>query len=228
MHRRRSLRRAWPLALLPLCSLAFATVARADLTIVQQVDGGGEQGEMTIKIKESKTRSDLAQPVSMITDSATGDTIILQHNRKTFTRVPASQTKALTDKLVEAQKGHDAPKLTDTGKSEVVNGYKTEIFTWTVGSMNLRFWVAKDYPNAAVIQKQLDQLQQGGLSQVSGMMMPKAGQLPGVRLRTELGFPGHKVTTTITSIKEDPVDAALFTPPKEYTEAALPTNEASE
>jgi hypothetical protein len=41
-------------------------------------------------------------------------------------------------------------------------------------------------------------------------------------VKAEIEMPGHKVSYTISSIKEDPVDAAVFEIPKDYTEAAMP------
>ncbi|HEY2343577.1 MAG TPA: hypothetical protein VGH90_11125, partial [Chthoniobacteraceae bacterium] len=111
--------------LLGVILIASGLAARADLVIVQKVEGGGQQGEMTIKIKDGKARADLAQPVSMITNEATGETIILQNSRKTFTRQTVEQTKTLAEQLVAAQKGSDPPKLQDTGQKETIDGHET-------------------------------------------------------------------------------------------------------
>ncbi len=210
-----------------LCSLVFAGAGalRADLVIQQHVDGGGQQGAMVLKIKGGKARADLAQPVSVITDTGTGDTIVLSHNRKTYTRIPAARAKALAEQLLKARNASEPPKLEATGKKETVSGHETEIFNWSVGTLKMKFWVAKDYPNGAALQRQLDQLQMGGLSSVAASMMPKASALPGLRLRTELDLPNTKVTYTIVSIKEESVDDAAFEPPKEYTELAAPADD---
>ena len=202
--------------------------SRADLIIVQQVKGGGQQGEMTIKIKDGKSRADLAQPVSMITDAATGETIVLQNNRKTFSRIPAAQTKTLVEQFLKAQGGGEPPKLEATGKKETVSGHETEIYLWNVGTIKMRFWIARDFPNATAIQAQLDSLQNSGLSALAASMMPKAADLPGVRLRTEFNLPGHKVTYTISSIKEQAVEAGTFDVPKDFTEVPVPLPGAPE
>ncbi len=177
---------------------------------------------MTVKIKGSKSRADLPQPVSVITDSTTGDTILLRHSRKTFTRIPASETKKLTEQLVKAQSDSPAPKLQPVGKKESVSGHESEIFTWVVGAMKMKFWIAKDFANLDAIKQQLDALQHGGLSDVVASMMPRASELPGVRMKTEVEMTGHKVSYTISSIKEEPVDPAIFEIPKDYTEAPMP------
>lgn len=183
---------------------------------------------MTIKIKDGKSRADLAQPVSMITDAASGETLVLQNNRKTFSRIPAAQTKTLIEQFLKAQSGGEPPKLEATGKKETVSGHETEIYLWKVGAIKMRFWIARDFPHAAAIQAQLDSLQHSGLSAVAASIMPKAADLPGVRLRTEFELPGHKVTYTISSIKEEPVEAAVFEVPKDFTEVPVPLPGAPE
>jgi hypothetical protein len=200
-------------------AVALSAAARADLVIKQQVEGA-QTGEMTIRIKDGKTRADLATPVSMITDAASGDTIVLQHAKKTFVRMPASETQRLAEQLLKAQAGA-VPKLQATGQKQQVAGHDCELFTWSLGTMRMRFWVARDFPNAEAIQAQLDAMQNAGLAAVAAKLMPKAGHLPGVRLRTELDVQGQKVSYTITSIEETPVDAALFEIPAGYSEAPI-------
>ncbi len=54
-----------------LATLWIATVCgRADLILVQKVEGGGQTGEQTIKIKGDKSRTDLAHPVCEISGPA--------------------------------------------------------------------------------------------------------------------------------------------------------------
>ena len=59
-------------------------------------------------------------------------------------------------------------------------------------------------------------------------MMPNATDLPGVRLRTEFELGDKKIASTITSIKEEPVDAAVFQVPAGYKEIAVPVNGAGQ
>ena len=109
-----------------------------------------------------------------------------------------------------------------------MSGHETEIYLWNVGTIKMRFWIARDFPNATAIQAQLDSLQNSGLSAIAASMMPKAADLPGVRLRTEFNLPGHKVTYTISSIKEQAVEAGTFDVPKDFTEVLVPLPGAPE
>lgn len=204
--------------------VATLSAARADLVIKQQVQGGGHQGEMTIKIKAERARADLAEPVSIVTNAASGETLVLQHRRKQFTRISAEQTLALAAQIEKAKKQSDAqPSLKKTEQKEKVGEHETEVYTWQAGSLKMKFWVATQYPNGAAVQQQLDRLQNAGLAGAAAQMMPKAGEIPGVRLKTEIEIGGEKVTTTITSIKEEAVDEKLFTPPKGYVELPAPS-----
>jgi hypothetical protein len=121
-------------ALLVLSFASFSAV-RADYVIVQKVDGALQSGNMTIKIKDAKVRTDVAAEISTITDGASGDTITLMHGQKSFMKIPAERSKALVAQLQKLRGGGDAPaappKLTPTGKKEKVDKYDCEIFTWS-------------------------------------------------------------------------------------------------
>ena len=81
------------------CALLWLAPVQADLVIVQHVDGSGQSGDQTIKIKGDKARTDLASQVSMITDGASGDMVTLMHAQKAFLKVSAAQTKAMMEQL---------------------------------------------------------------------------------------------------------------------------------
>ena len=94
-------------------------VLQADWIIKQKVDGNLQQGEMTIKIKEDRTRVDVGEQMSMLVNSGTGDTVTLMHQQKTFVRVPGSESKALLEQMQKLQKTAEpgeAPKLQATGQ----------------------------------------------------------------------------------------------------------------
>ena len=213
--------------LLLLGTLCLAlTVARADLVILQKVEGGGLEGEMTIKFQGKKVRADLALPISIIVDADSGESLMLQHRSKTFNRVSVADTKALAEQVLKAQGASQPPKLTPTGEKKELAGHQTEGFLWTVGQMKVRFWVAKDFPHGDAVQQQLNLLQNSGLGAVASSMMPSATDLPGVRLRTEFEIGDKKIASTILSIKEEPVDPSVFQVPADYKEVALPLNGA--
>src|SRR5580698_11472438 len=102
-----------------LSSLAalFLTTAllHGDLVIVQKVEGAGQSGEQTIKIQGDKARTDLVQPVSVITDGATGDSVTLMHAQKSFLKVPAAQAKAMIEQVQKMRQSAEPAKLQPAG-----------------------------------------------------------------------------------------------------------------
>src|SRR5881394_2833360 len=96
-----------------LLLLSFISLARADFTIVQKIEGGLNSGQMTLRIKDDKARADLAAQVSTITDLASGETITLQHAAKVFIKIPAEQAQKLFERVQKQQQAVNAetPKL---------------------------------------------------------------------------------------------------------------------
>ena len=56
--------------------------ARADLTIVQKVEGAGPVADMTVKIKGEKARIDATPQISTIIDGKTGEMINLMKGHR--------------------------------------------------------------------------------------------------------------------------------------------------
>ena len=75
------MRKTW---LLPLTLIFAANIVRADYTFTQKVEGGGNDGQMTLKLKAHMARADIAPQISIITNLETGDAITLQHAAKVF------------------------------------------------------------------------------------------------------------------------------------------------
>ena len=54
-------------------------------------------------------------------------------------------------------------------------------------------------------------------------MQPDFSTLPGMVVKTVAETAGMKMTSTLVSVKPEPVDAALFEAPKDYQSMATPT-----
>jgi hypothetical protein len=195
---------------------------RADLIIVQKVEGGGQSGEQTIKIKGDKSRSDLAQPVSMITDGATGEMTTLMHTGRTFLKVSAAQTAAMMEQLQKLRPSAEPTKLQPTGKKEKIGEYACDIFTANLGAITVTYWVAKDFPNYPAVLAQLEKFQAGAVSAMGKGLMPELKDFPGMMIKTEMDMGGKKTITTLVSAKEENVDPAIFKIPAGYKETASP------
>src|SRR5438132_3221924 len=118
---------------LSFCLFNSAPASRADVTIVQKVEGLGNPSEMTIKIKGDKVRIDASPQVTTIFDGKTGETINLMKDQKTVVRISADRMKAAAEtikKFNPQKENTEKPKLVSTGKKETINGYETEQYVY--------------------------------------------------------------------------------------------------
>src|SRR6266700_7822722 len=92
--------------------------ARGDLTIVQRVEGTGQNGDVTVKIKGDKERMDAPSQPTRIIDGKTGEMTDLLNEKKSFIRISAQQMKAAAETINKFNGGAKpaAPMLTPSGK----------------------------------------------------------------------------------------------------------------
>ena len=212
--------------LLSAALILSVAAARADFTIEQKVDGLGQQsGSIVVKIKETKARAELSPQISYIIDGVSGDSITLMHAQKGFMKVSAEQGKALIERMQKSA-GATPSKPVATGKKENVDQWAAEIFTWSNGPLSVKYWVAKDFPNAAAIQTAMDKARAGGLGAMNKSMLPANSDFPGMVVKTEMKMKEKTVTSTIVSVKEEAVDAKQFEIPADYKELPTPAFDA--
>ncbi len=209
--------------------LALNVSAYADMTIVQKVEGAGQLGEMTMKFKGDKVRADVSPQISTITDAKSGEVVTVMHSQKSYMKISAAGTKALMEKMQKMKQPDGsssptpAPKLQSTGKKDKINGFDVEEYTATIGGMTVHYWIAKNYPNWSAILGGMMKMQQGGLGSMAKGMGPSASDFPGMPIRTEMEMNGQKITTTVQSVKEGPLDAKDFEVPAGYKEMQMPS-----
>jgi len=213
--------------LLLVLSISFVGSARADLTIVQKVEGPGQSGEITVKIKGDKERMDAPSQPTRIIDGKTGEMTDLLNEKKSFIRISAQQMKAAAETINKFDDGKQPSphKLTPTGKKETINGYETEEFVYETPQFKASFWVATKYPDAADILKQM-QAPVSGAWKPSNMGMPDYTDFAGLPLKTVISVGDNQVATTIMSIKKDSISAAEFDIPKDFQELKKPLDAA--
>src|SRR5213076_2070368 len=81
---------------------------------------------MTIKVKGDKARIDASPQITAIFDGGTGELINLLNDQKTIVRISPDKMRAIADilnKLSTKRPGSETPRLTPTGKREIINGY---------------------------------------------------------------------------------------------------------
>ena len=205
-----------------LLALACAAGARADIVVVQRVDGGGQSGEQTVRVKDGKARCDVGGAVSVLVDRSTGETTTLSHAERGFLTLTPETNRAMIEKMKKVRGSADASPLVATGKKEKVGDYQCDVFTADVGAVKLTYWLAKDYPNFQTYLTQLDILESAPTAAPAGGLAPRTKDLPGMPLKMQMEMSGQKVTITLLSAKEENVDPAIFKIPAGYKELPAP------
>jgi hypothetical protein len=207
-------------------SLFIIASARADLTIVQKVETGGQSGSATVKIKGDMERIDAPEQPTRILDGKNGQMIDLMTERKSYLKISADQIKAAAETISKFNEGKPAAtKLTPTGKKETINGYEAEEFVYETPQFKASFWVAPKYPDAVGILKEM-QAPVSGAWKPSNLGMPDYTDFGGIPLKSVISGGGSEMTTTIMSIKREPVSAAEFEIPKDFKELSRPGQSA--
>ena len=206
------------------CAVLSLLSARADLTLVQNVEGAGPVTTMAIKIKGDKARIESSSEITTIIDSASGDILNLMNEQKKFVRISASQAKAVAEMAVQPEK-KDAPavkpQLNPTGKKETINGYETEEYVCDAPAFKASYWIAPKYPNSAAIVRELQAMTPRAWN-VSGKGMPDYRDFPGLPLRSRISIARKEIVSTLVSVKQDPLPASDFTPPAGFEEVKMP------
>jgi len=120
--------------------------ARADLTLVQSVEGSSGSNEMTMKLKGDKMRIDVSPQITTIIDAKTGEMINLMNDQKKVMRISGEKVRATMEmaQQFKANNGKkeikEKPKFVATGKKETINGYETEQYTWETPDFKATYW----------------------------------------------------------------------------------------
>jgi Domain of unknown function (DUF4412) len=211
-----------------LIALVTSTM-RADLTVVQKIEGGSTPGlprfnQVTIKIKGDKTRIETGPQATMIIDRRSGETITLMHEQKQILRIPGDKAKAMVEMATKFQGGGtpEVPqKLVATGKKETIEGMETEIYTSEFREGKATYWIATHYSNAQEILRQLQAMQPSQWT-IPHNGMPDYHALPGVPIKTLVDLGGTQITSTVVAIKQEPLADSEFSVPADYSEMKIP------
>jgi len=216
-------------------TISFLFSARADLTMVQQVERAGSAGNMTIKLKGDKVRIEASPKVTTILDGKTGEVTNLMNDQKTVVRISADKVKAVANMIQKPnakQEGAAKTKLTPTGQKETVNGYQTEQYTYDGPNFKATYWIASNYPDGAAILAQLQSIK-SEFWNAANPGMPDYRDFPGLPIRTRMtttiqgqatksGGTATEITSTIISANQNPISDNEFTVPSDFKETKLP------
>ncbi len=205
-------------------SICLLLPARADLTLVQKVEGTGQGGEMTIKIKGDKARIDASPKMTTIIDGKSGEITNVMNDQKKILRISAEKMRAAAEMIGKFNGKNETvekAKLIPTGKKEAIAGYETEQYVYEAPAFKATYWIASKYPDGAAILKQLQSLNSEAWNP-KRIGMPDYRDFPGLPLKTVVSVSGSEVTTTLTSIKRDPLNDAEFAVPADFQEVKMP------
>ena len=204
--------------------LCLAATARADLTIVQKVQGTEGLNRITFKVKGDLARVDVNPQITTIINAKTGELITLINDKKTVMRISGERARAMAEmaKSLVQDEAAAQPAPKSTGRKETINGYETEEYVTDSPKYHASYWIAKNYPDADSILKQMALLKNGAFASIT-KGMPNYDALPGLPLRTTVKIPGqNEITSTIESVNLSPLAASDFTAPADYSELKLP------
>lgn len=207
-----------------LALLALCATARADLTIVQNMEGTEGIHKITFKVKGDKARVEVNQQVTTLIDAKTGDLTTLLNDRKTVMRISGERAKAMAEmaKSFVKQETPEQAVPKPTGRKETINGYETEEYVTDSPKYHASYWVAKTYPNYQSILQQMSIMQRGAFAEIT-KGMPDFHALPGLPLRTKIKTQGQsEITSSIESVSLAPLPASDFTIPSDYSEMKMP------
>ena len=161
--------------------LLSAPLLRADLLVVQKVEEsspGKQTREITLKVKGDKIRVDVSPEISILMDTASGETITLGHPQKTFLQVSAKASLQLSRKMEQLRDAGEregtageSPKFEATGKRETVAGQETRIYTAQNGAIKMTYWIVQDSPDTGKFLNLLASLQKAPMVKLAGGML---------------------------------------------------------
>ena len=201
----------------------FTLGARADFTIVQKVEGKGSPGEITIKLKGDRIRMEATPQITLIVEGKTGDTITLMNAQKKFLRISGDTTKAIGEMAAKyGATTAEKPKLIATGKKTTINGYEADEYVGETSTFKASYWIAPKFPDSAAILKQLQAVTPTAWNDLAKGMLDYR-DLPGFPLKTQVKTGEEEITSTVISVKPDPLSEAEFLVPKDFQEMKMPS-----
>ena len=214
-------------AVVLLACLCLLPDLRADITIVQQIDGDGQNRESTTKIRSDKTRIDASPATSIIMDLKSGEVISLMHAEKKYVKIPSQMTQAALESVRKMQGNQAAapPNLAPTGKKESISGYPTEEYTLNFGGHKLSLWLTKALPDYQDVLKQMAAaFSQGPMAAMVKNLGMDFTTLPGFPIRTVNEWqPGRLLTSTVVSVSTAPIPDSDFEIPASYQAMVIPS-----
>jgi len=200
--------------------ISFALIfsmAAAQADLVMKLNLESSKIKLVVKIKDDKIRYDTFidenEVWSIIADLKTGDRFRLDHMTKKIVKNPS-----ILHDYTNATAKVEGLKFEDSGKSEMLNKYEAEIYTWTDSrGRTEKLWIAKNYPNFKEMRNDLSKIDIGK-SQNIKIGIPQLSSLSGMPLKLIISDKGdvRGLTFTLLSAKEESIDNTNFDLPRDY------------
>ena len=185
--------------------------ARADLTIVQKVEGMGQDMENTSRFKAGKTRVDTSPGTSLIMDLKTGEMINLMHAPKTLHQ-GFQRDGAGGHREHEAVAGRHcrkrSPRSPPPARRRRSAVSPADEYTCTVAGVKMTLWLTRALPDYAGGAQGDDRgVGPGSDGAAHAKLRCRSWPaLPGFPIRTVLEIqPGQTMTRTVVSVSTKPV-----------------------
>jgi len=194
------------------------SMARADITLVNEIKSEGQTQVMVMKLKGKDALVKMNEHMSVLMNGATGDSIVLMHDQKKSMKIPGANLKSMlaqmTPQVPGEKPGAEIPKLNPNGKSETINGFKTEGYTYKQGATEVEYFLAKDFPE---LSDTLGQFQESGVNSLAGAAVAlDVKTLPGFPVRTVVQSGGKTIVSTVKSVDRAKLPPDTFQMPAGY------------
>jgi hypothetical protein len=158
----------------------------------------------------------------VIIDLNTRDSFTLLTTNQTYLQKFGSEVRWEMEE--ERKRNHhtnelDAPPVPPvaTGQTEIVNDRPAAVYKWSGANGETEtLWVATNFPNYDAIRGELAKLDRFNAAGPHRNAQPELARLPGMVIKRERVSKGHQATTTLVSVKVEPVEASLFALPAGY------------
>jgi hypothetical protein len=193
------------------------------LILEQQTSDSNHTFVAVLKLHGDKMRLDQpANALSVIIDLKTRDSFTLLTTNKTYLLKFGSEVRWEMEE--ERKRTHHTNELdalpappVATGQSEIVNDRPTAIYKWLGANGETEtLWVATNFPSYDAIRIELSKLDRFNAAGPHRNAQPELARLPGMVIKSERVIKGRKATTTLVSVRVEPVAASLFELPSDY------------
>jgi len=218
------------------CLLAAVSTAHAQAAfegvVKFKVGQATDAGEMTQMYKGTKVRMEFAgakgQGAAMIMDVGGRSMLVLMPQQKMYMVMDMKRMAEMAKRMPGAKEAPpagaagEAPKVTDTGKSETVAGYSCE--NYIVGdTQKTQICAAKGLGTFGMGQSPMGRMGTSPLSSITANPLYAKLWKDGFFPLKIVNLEKNETVMEATQVEKKSLDASLFAPPSDYQEMKMPS-----